>query len=1375
MSVSQPGESFPAAGKSGSSMRLPLHSAGDQNGNAFPVSSSSSSSSSSSCLGESSPDSLRSLSSLSGGRTDSPLDYDMYEVTLTTTVITTTSKTADVNQVVRGETQAGKLPTAELSESNDNSVSVYLDANSGDYCDDTWYDNDNPTLALSLTINSGSHGNSNGDLSSGSSVGRRRGSSTPDSDATEIPADDDDDDEGAFLSMSSDVAARTTSMSSSQSSDVLSIPGATGPDPDPLPDLCMGLGAKQSAGGGSQNVEREVTGAASVPDDKMACPMDLLAESQEPDGVVNNEVIADKTEASEDLRETTQISSSTSSSTNPVAEVKEMENKSPQEVERSEVGLNPVLSKSNQPSRAAKTKPVIANSAVTKTSATKPSSLEAKKVCKQDLKNVKPKVASRSTPSTPKTTSQTKSVPASGKRAVPRKEDVQAGDGGKRQRSSASLAKTAVLLKPIRGRNSNNNPSNLKPIQNTEAKDRGQSDQKRKKVVVNGALSSSISSLGSEVAEEGSLGTPRKAAYQGPELNGVGEGGAKDPGEDVTEEPVIDHRGGTKEGSKTEPSVEKPRNHGTWGMANTMVSVRSSELGPLGWDAVTKRQLFLQKVSSKLGPNARQQRKGARGDKGVLGAMCTPGAAPPPGQGTASPGQGSPGPRQAQNDGSALGKERPSAGGGSPTRPRPSQSQSQGIPKPRTAAERASGLPAPGSATSNPKATANQLPASGSGGRPAPPAVSKLPVKGLPTSLSSSSLGSSTSESNGATSKAPVGTKPEECPSRSTLPVSSQSMTKPPSSSTASTTSTISNTTTSTISNTTTTSAATAAPKAPAMRSRALSLQGRTTATGLKAPAVTAKTVAANQAAAKAAAAAAVGQAPVKQQPQYPLQRSGSVRLTRPNTASTTVDKNKPRGAPGRPTTANATSLGPASTGANNQNQNQPPPDLVPDLVNANGPVTPVVPVPTASTTNTGSGTTGLGFRPRAGSRPGPRTPSRLQNGSKPSVAEAGSGGQTAAHGTVPVKQNQSKEQAEKKNQGINQLRRLLVQGNKRVEALATVIQHLFTEREEALKQKKELSGELANLRDELVSTSQCCERLQKEKEEVHINLEEAFKKLQQQHKEELVQLEDRLRNFYQTEWDKVHQTYQEEADKCRTLMEQQVEELRSRQEAERKNQEVSHSQRMELLKQQYDSSIQELKRNQQTDLENLGQTLKETEVSLSEKISELSSEKEALNEKLKAEEERRWRILSDKNLKDSHTVYLEQELESLKVVLEMKNNQLHQKEKKLMEMDKLVESNVKLEECLKKVQQENEDYKARMDKHAALSKQLSTEQVMLQQTLQKESKVNKRLSMENEELLWKLHNGDLLASPRRLSPTSPFHSPRNSASFPTAATLSPR
>lgn len=49
------------------------------------------------------------------------------------------------------------------------------------------------------------------------------------------------------------------------------------------------------------------------------------------------------------------------------------------------------------------------------------------------------------------------------------------------------------------------------------------------------------------------------------------------------------------------------------------------------------------------------------------------------------------------------------------------------------------------------------------------------------------------------------------------------------------------------------------------------------------------------------------------------------------------------------------------------------------------------------------------------------------------------------------------------------------------------------------------------------------------------------------------------------------------------------------------------------------------------------------------------------------------WRPLLVCVQKDSHTLYLEQELDSLKVVLEIKNQQLHQKEKKLMEMDKMV------------------------------------------------------------------------------------------------------
>ncbi|XP_035993535.1 microtubule-associated tumor suppressor 1 homolog isoform X5 [Fundulus heteroclitus] len=684
-----------------------------------------------------------------------------------------------------------------------------------------------------------------------------------------------------------------------------------------------------------------------------------------------------------------------------------------------------------------------------------------------------------------------------------------------------------------------------------------------------------------------------------------------------------------------------------------------------------------------------------------------------------------PGPGARQEARPARTERRPAPPTGSEPRPPAGQNQNQGIPKPRASAI------AHSPTASVPKPTSNQQPASGSAGRQPTPPASKLPVKGVAASLSCSSLGSN--ENNAANGKAspgapsPTGSRPDESTRRGAPPSGSQSPTEPPASG---------------ISGPAHCSSAAAAGG----RSRAPVLQARTSTPGLKVRVGTNQ----NQNGTRAPA----GQ-PLARPTPTRLQRSGSAR---PGRLNGSVDKNKR----------------PAGTGSqqnqqNQQNQPLPAPEPVPDVLNANSPAEPALPVqsPDGSSPTSGyTGPTGPGHKARTGSRTSPKHGPRLQHPTRP--------GPAAPAGTV--KQNQNKEQAEKRNQAVVQLRRLLVQGNRKVEALAAVIQHLFSEREETVKQRKELSAELARLREELAASSQCCQSLQAEKEEARANLEEALKRTEEQHQEELVELENRLKSFYQEEWDKVHLLYQEEADRCRLLMEQQVEELRRQQEAERRRQEEAHSQTMEAVRQEYEASVRELKRNQQTDLEVLQRTLSETQTSLTEKISALSAENQDLSEKLRAEEERRQRILSDRTAKDSHTLYLEQELESLKVVLEIKNNQLHQKDKKLMEMDKLVETNVRLEEVLKKVQQENEDYKARMDKHAALSRQLSTEQALLQQTLQKESKVNKRLSMENEELLWKLHNGDLLGSPRRPSPTSPYSSPRNSASFPpTAPPLSPR
>ncbi|NXH23623.1 MTUS1 protein, partial [Myiagra hebetior] len=380
--------------------------------------------------------------------------------------------------------------------------------------------------------------------------------------------------------------------------------------------------------------------------------------------------------------------------------------------------------------------------------------------------------------------------------------------------------------------------------------------------------------------------------------------------------------------------------------------------------------------------------------------------------------------------------------------------------------------------------------------------------------------------------------------------------------------------------------------------------------------------------------------------------------------------------------------------------------------------------------------------------------------------------------GTKAAELTQYKTKCETQSGIILQLKKFLTSSNQKFEALTVVIQHLQSEREEALKQRKELSQELVNLRGELVTTSAACEKLERDRNELQVAYEGFLQKLNQQHHDDLAELEERLKQFYTAECEKLQSICIEEAEKYKAQLQEQVDNLNTTHESFKLELENRHSEKVEELKKEYESSFSGkyfVFNTHESERKSLEDSFKEKQELLEKKIDELKSENNSLSEKLKLEEQKQ--IAKEKaNLKNPQIMYLEQELESLKAVLEIKNEKLHQQDIKLMKMEKLVENNTILMDKLKKVQQENEELKARMDKHMELSRQLSTEQAVLQESLEKESKVNKRLSMENEELLWKLHNGDL-CSPRKLSPSSssvPLQSPRNSGNFSSPA-VSPR
>nr|XP_034968721.1 microtubule-associated tumor suppressor 1 isoform X3 [Zootoca vivipara] len=369
----------------------------------------------------------------------------------------------------------------------------------------------------------------------------------------------------------------------------------------------------------------------------------------------------------------------------------------------------------------------------------------------------------------------------------------------------------------------------------------------------------------------------------------------------------------------------------------------------------------------------------------------------------------------------------------------------------------------------------------------------------------------------------------------------------------------------------------------------------------------------------------------------------------------------------------------------------------------------------------------------------------------------------------------QYKKKCENQSGLIQRLKKCLGISHQKFEALAIVIQHLESEREEVVKQRKELSIELVNLRGELVTASAAYEKLEKGRHELQAAYEGFVQQLNQQHQRNLSELEERLKQFYTTECKKLQSICIEEAEKYKAQLQEQVDNLNITHENFKLELETSHTERIDELKRDHELSFTELKNAQELERRTLEESLQEKQLLLEKKISELQSENDSLNEKLKLEEQKRT-AKEKTNIKNPQLMYLEQELESLKAVLEIKNEKLHQQDIKLLKMEKLVENNTALVEKMRKLQQENEELKARMDRHMELSRQLSTEQAVLQESLEKESMVNKRLSMENEELLWKLHNGDL-CSPRKLSPSTPpmpFQSPRNSGSF-SSPTVSPR
>ncbi|KAM4726251.1 microtubule-associated tumor suppressor candidate 2 homolog [Anableps anableps] len=329
------------------------------------------------------------------------------------------------------------------------------------------------------------------------------------------------------------------------------------------------------------------------------------------------------------------------------------------------------------------------------------------------------------------------------------------------------------------------------------------------------------------------------------------------------------------------------------------------------------------------------------------------------------------------------------------------------------------------------------------------------------------------------------------------------------------------------------------------------------------------------------------------------------------------------------------------------------------------------------------------------------------------------------------------------------------------LDAFIITTQQYCLKKETAEEGQIKLSLELQKAKEEMTSYSVRWERLQQDKTALEVAFERELQELQVQQEAELAAVEEGLRKCHTAEVEHLKAEHRLEMEELTTQQQEQMDEVTVSHQAAMQELRDMHNITMATLHEEHARTMRDLRKAHEQQKLLLEEDFEKLRLSLKDQVDTLTFQNQSLKDKAKRFEEA-LRKSTDEQIIDALAPYqhIEKDLKSLKEVVEMKNQQIHQQEKKISDLEKVAQKNVFLEEKIQVLQQQNEDMRARIEMNLAMSRQLSEENANLQESVEKESTEKKRLSRNNEELLWLLQTSPLM---------SPASSPLHRSSFSTS------
>lgn len=347
----------------------------------------------------------------------------------------------------------------------------------------------------------------------------------------------------------------------------------------------------------------------------------------------------------------------------------------------------------------------------------------------------------------------------------------------------------------------------------------------------------------------------------------------------------------------------------------------------------------------------------------------------------------------------------------------------------------------------------------------------------------------------------------------------------------------------------------------------------------------------------------------------------------------------------------------------------------------------------------------------------------------------------------------------------------LLETSNNGVQALAVVIQYYLTQVEEAteklrnvkkektditrhrdglLTEQNESEAQITDLTSSLDAAKCRCEEAVKELHSLKLNHDVQITELQNKHEKQETDIRTTLEKQNDVQVKNLLAKYEEELEKLKVAHESELLQLNSH-----------HGDALQEVKKEKDDATSNLqKRHEQELKEQNVKHEKDVEIiqadhaqqcdTLQKKNNTLESDKTDLSKRL---EEVVKEVASDAKVQAALAQYkhLPAELESLQVVVDMKNSELKTLRVKCMELEKKVEDFYELQTKCDVLTQENQSLAEVLKKRVKAERQISVERDSLIEKFEQESRKVSRLSMEKEQLIWRASNPDL-----RFSGSSP-------------------